>query len=429
MSYDGAPPVEPGLLGSVLDRLTNGILLVDATGRPLWWNDALARQLGAERLRGAGATCCSLLGCRETWSPAGDRRCMTKLALAGREGVGQRAVRLPGAGGTPPLRGWLTAHSLDANGAPPVVAFELRVSEDETDAPMSDVVPAPRRIATARDAGRPARGPSTSPMLIVGALGPLRVYVGGCRLDGDWLQQRAGQVLRYLVCVRDRPAAPDDIAAAIWPDREPSTGANVRYCIYKVRERLDGPRRGAASVILHSPRGYRLDPQRLKLDVDVFQANVAAGLAAHGRGEGRLAESILTEALALYHGDFLSDEPYAEWALHERDYLRAQAAKALSALGELSLTEGRLGSASVHLERLARLEPFDSRVHELLIEVCLRRGRRTDALRHYSNLRRRVFEAFGEPPGFDLADVAARIARRGPLDARRGVASGGERSG
>ena len=48
----------------------------------------------------------------------------------------------------------------------------------------------------------------------------------------------------------------------------------------------------------------------------------------------------------------------------------------------------------------------------MLIEVCLRRGRRTEALRHYHALRARLHRAFGELPDFELTSVAAGMALR-----------------
>ena len=48
----------------------------------------------------------------------------------------------------------------------------------------------------------------------------------------------------------------------------------------------------------------------------------------------------------------------------------------------------------------------------MLIEVCLRRGRRTEALRHYHALRARLHRAFGEQPDFDLTSLAAGLAVR-----------------
>jgi hypothetical protein len=48
----------------------------------------------------------------------------------------------------------------------------------------------------------------------------------------------------------------------------------------------------------------------------------------------------------------------------------------------------------------------------MLIEVCLRRGRRTEALRHYHALRARLHRAFGEQPDFELTSLAAGITGR-----------------
>jgi DNA-binding SARP family transcriptional activator len=84
-------------------------------------------------------------------------------------------------------------------------------------------------------------------------------------------------------------------------------------------------------------------------------------------------------------------------------------------MAQIAVSSGRLVAAAEHLQRLAQLEPFDSHVHQMLIEVCLRRGRRTEALRHYHALRARLQRAFGEQPDFELTHVVAALggARRG----------------
>jgi DNA-binding SARP family transcriptional activator len=61
----------------------------------------------------------------------------------------------------------------------------------------------------------------------------------------------------------------------------------------------------------------------------------------------------------------------------------------------------------VDLERLAELEPYDTEVHKRLIALAMRRGRRTEAVRRYNALRRRMIATFGEDLDFTLADVAA----------------------
>jgi DNA-binding SARP family transcriptional activator len=411
-------PVAPALLGSVLELLGDGILLADAGGGILWWNAVVAQRLGGRRPRpGRRFTCCALLGCEENTGDGDEPRCLTRLAVDSGDGFAMRRLRppAPAAG----LAGYISARRVATADQTPLIAFQLRL-HNPAEAPQRHRGLAPRLRG---DHAEPTRPP-----LVVSALGDVEASVGGRPLGGDWLQQRPGQVFRYLLCARGRPASPEDIVAAIWPDRGPDAVANVRYCMYKLRDQLDGRARARPSFITHSTGGYRLDPQCLRLDVDRFQADATAGLASRCRGDTTRAESQLTSAMERYRGDFLADDPYAEWAFAERDYLRSLAGKSLAALSDIAIEDGRLGRAEVHLQRLARHEPFDSEIRELLIEVCLRRGRRTEALRHYNSLRLRLLRAFGEQPEFELADVTARIARSQPRGRRVRSEDGGRRA-
>jgi DNA-binding SARP family transcriptional activator len=414
----GQPPVAPSLLGSVLEMLGDGILLADSAGRILWWNAVVAQRLGGKRPRpGRRLTCCGVLGCEQNTGDGDEPRCLTRLAVDSADGFAMRRLRPPAASAG--LGGYISARRVASAGDEPHVAFQLRLHDAAESPPR-------HRGMTPRLRGEHAE--PTRPPLVVSALGEVNASVGGRPLDGDWLQQRPGQLFRYLLCARGRPASPEDIVGAIWPDRGPDSVANVRYCMYKLRDQLDGRARARPSLIIHSTGGYRLDPKCLRLDVDHFQADATAGLAARCHGDITRAESQLTRAMERYRGDFLADAPYAEWAFTERDYLRSLAGKALGALSEIAIEDGRLGRAEVHLQRLARLEPFDSKIRELLIEVCLRRGRRTEALRHYNSLRLGLVRAFGEQPDFTLADVTARIAQSQPRGRRAGTESGARRA-
>ena len=376
-------------------------MLVDKKGRLIWWSAAVDRGLERAGLQWTrGMRCCEALGCAANVDGDG---CLTERTLAA-DGLEAR-----------PWRGGEAGRALDAtmrartirSGAEHIVAFELRFQ----DAARGDAPPE-------RD-------------VKVAALGRLSVSVAGRSRDGDWLQHRPGEVFRYLLASREGAQRSEAIASALWPDRGPSAVANVRYCIFKLREQLAEHGDPAASVVARDAAGYRIDLQRVELDVDVFQTKSDAGIAAHRRGEAEKAEATLAEALALYRGEFLSDDPYADWAFNEREYLRSLAGKGLAAMAQISLSAGRLVGAADHLQRLAQLEPFDSHVHQMLIEVCLRRGRRTEALRHYHALRARLHRAFGEQPEFELTSVAAGLAcrQREPIGARpQRAPSGGSSS-
>jgi DNA-binding SARP family transcriptional activator len=339
-----------------------------------------------------GMRCCDALGCAVNAGEA--QSCLTAQALAAPDGLAARPWSAAADRGG--LAGTLTARTIQS-GAEEMVAFELQLDDS---------------------AGRAEAAPEHD--VKVAALGRLSVSVQGSSRDGDWLQQRPGQVFRYLLASREGAQRSEAIANALWPERGPSAVANVRYCIFKLREQLGERGDTTSSLIARDAAGYRIDLGRVELDVDIFQAKSAAGIAAHRRGDSELAEATLAEALALYRGEFLADDPYADWAFSEREYLRSMAGKGLAAMAQISLAGGRLVSATEHLLRLAQLEPFDSHVHQMLIEVCLRRGRRTEALRHYHALRARLHRAFGELPDFELTSVAAGMAlrQREPATAR-----------
>jgi len=259
----------------------------------------------------------------------------------------------------------------------------------------------------------PAHRGRADRVLRIAALGPLRVEVDGEARNGDWLKQRPGELLKYLICSRSRPVSSETIAAALWPDRGPSAVANVRYFVHRLREHLERSNGagGEHRVIVRRAGGYMIDTDLLALDVETFEAQTVAGLAALEHSDPARAERKLSRALALYRDDFLPDVPYADWAFAEREYLRGLAGRALRACGQLALRVGRTDDAAAHFQRLAALEPFDTDIQQQLIEVFLRRGRRSEAMRHYSALRLRMLRAFGDEPDFDLSDIAARLAR------------------
>jgi len=376
----------PGGVGA--DREVEGVVLSDAAGTIVWWSGGMAARLTDAGVRWTpGMRCCDALECAAN-SPSGSA-CLTRLALLEPEGLPARPWR---ARGHRPLDATLTARTIQP-GSGPMVVFEVSFGPDAA----------------------PATAPASD--VSVAALGRLSVDVAGRSRDGDWLQQRPGQVFRFLLASRSAAQRSEAIAAALWPDRGPSAVANVRYCVFKLREQLADSADPTSSLVGREAAGYRLDPRRLKLDVDVFQRKATAGIAAARRGELESGETLLAEALALYRGDFLADDPYADWAFTEREYLRGLAGKGLAAMAQIAVSSGRLVAAADHLHRLAQLEPFDSHVHQMLIEVCLRRGRRTEALRHYHALRARLQRAFGEQPDFELTHVVAALggSRREPV--------------
>ena len=247
--------------------------------------------------------------------------------------------------------------------------------------------------------------------ITVKVLGRTRVDSREGPLGGSWVQQRPGQILKFLISERDRVVEAEQIADALWPNSGREALSSVRHYVHALREKLEPnrARRSESTFIVTVRGGYAVNRRHVRIDADLFAQAVSEGLTAAERGETELATARLELAISLYRGDFLSDEPYAEWAMAERDRLRSQATDALRVLAQLARAEGELDAAAQRLDRLSEFEPFDSDVHRDLLSVLLAQGRRSEAARRYSTFRARIQREFGAEPEFALAELAAPL--------------------
>jgi DNA-binding SARP family transcriptional activator len=388
------------LAAPLLAELPFGILVADRHGRMQAWNAAARRLLGddprlADEADG-GVRCCDLFGCRAGEGPLAGA-CITELAVQAADVLPEVRVDV-GEGGA----AWITA----APAAGGRVVFQVRPAN-----------PRDRRRRT--DPHWAAR-----PHLYLEVLGRTQVHAGETAIGGRWLAQRPGQLLKFMVASRGRSVHAEEIAHALWPAGGYEAPGNVRHHMHALRRRLEPkrPNRAPSQFLITRGGGYQLDRARVTIDADAFVELAEAGLDAAAADRNAHARSRLSEAARLYGGDFLADEPYADWALDERDRLRELAARVLHVLGDLDRAAGDLEAAYGHLRRLAELEPLDTHVQRELLEVCLRRGRRTEAARRYHALRVRTMRELGQEPGFSLADLADEVGQaRGPLRGASGV--------
>jgi DNA-binding SARP family transcriptional activator len=341
-------------------------LVLDGQGRLLAANGAARVLLG--RRAQPGAQCCAMLGCRPG-------ACVTARALAGERGQHQVQLDDGAAAWASPV----------ATGAGQVVITLHRLA-------------GPAGLAREE----------LPPRLVVRALGRTSIECNGDGSAEEWLDHRPGQVLKYLVCERGRIVPMEELLEVFWPNAGRAGASNVRQAIHTLRDRLepDRPRGRASGYVIARGGGYELAPGRVAIDADDFEARARTGLEALQLGATERADAALSAAARAYGGNFLADEPYAEWALAERERLRDLAAQVLRGLAGLKRAAGDDDAAAEHLQRLVELEPLDLQAQRELLALMLRRGRHSEALRRYELLERRYKRTFGTEPNFTLADLA-----------------------
>ncbi|HEV3033582.1 MAG TPA: BTAD domain-containing putative transcriptional regulator [Solirubrobacteraceae bacterium] len=361
-----------------------GLFVLDGAGRVVCRNAEATRLIESLGLAEAKLTCCTLLGCRvpETVLEAA---CVTELALGRDAPLPEIRVDIRSPAGADAM--WVTAAAIGGAGKRVVLQLRPGVSGDRR-----------RRTSPHWMAGARLR---------IRALGTTSVESGEGPIGGAWLDQRAGQLLKYLVAERRRAVAVDEIGENIWPGADYAVGTSVRYYVHALRRRLE-PQRGSrepSAFILVGSGTYRLALEHVEVDADEFEAHVSAGLAI-ATTSPQAAATELERGLAIYRGEFLAELPYAEWALDERHRLHDLACLGLRRLADIRLELRVLDGAARALERLATLQPFDEDVHRQLMELDIMRGRRSDAVRRYTALRSRLRRTFGQEPNFTLSDLA-----------------------
>jgi DNA-binding SARP family transcriptional activator len=374
----------------VYEGLPYGVVVVNGDRSVVDSNPAAGRMLAS--LAGGSPRCDELFDCRGPGGPC-EGGCLAELAAEKGEALPEIRIDAAAPGEVTAL--WVTAAPL-ADGH---TMFHLRPGHAEDRRRRSD----PFWIS--------------GPELHITVFGRARVDSKEGHVSGQWLQQRPGHVLKYLVCERNRVVHAEEIAEALWPSGGRQSLVSVRHFIHSLRDKLepDRPKRSPSSFVVTVQGGYAINRRRVRIDADEFEESIAAGLAAAARGEDDAAIERLEAGLQFYKGEFLADEPYSEWAYAERDRLRGLAAKALRGLATIMLEGGDLDGAGSHMEQLADLEPYDNQVQRELLTLWLAQGRRTEAARRYTTFRVRMLKEFGEEPDFGLQDLRPGRFTRTPI--------------
>jgi DNA-binding SARP family transcriptional activator len=371
----GSRPGQPRerLLIDIFDAFGGGILVASDSGQVLMWNRAAIEVAGAAVE--SATRCCDVLGCRRPGTALADG-CLTELAL-GRGGRHPEVILdVPGESGRHVA---VVAYAFSGAGGRAVL-FEMRPAQ-------------------------PADAPLPLDTIRIRTLGETVLETQSGQTRGDWLHQRTGKLLKFLVVRRFSVVPADAITEAMWPRGGPDAKNTLRHFIHSLREKLEPGRRryGRSEFVLARGGGYQLNPRHVNVDADDFERETKAGLSSLHAGEPETAAGHLRRALELYQGPFLAEDQLDDWTIGERERLRDVAGDALRTMTELAEDPDE---ATGYLERLAAMEPLDVEVQRDLIAAWLRRGRRGKAIRHYRALQSRLMRELGESVTLDFAELS-----------------------
>lgn len=227
------------------------------------------------------------------------------------------------------------------------------------------------------------------PALDVRTLGTLQIFRDGVQLAPNvWRYARPRELLLYLLAHHDGRTR-DQIGLVFWPDASATqVKNNFHVMLHHVRKAI-----GRADLIAFEDDRYRIAWELgVRFDARAFEESVRGGLialrAARNDEATAAAAQRISEALELYHGDFLADADAGDWHLEVRDRLRRLCVDAALALGERHLKRNEFSEAIASFRRALVGDELHEATHRRLMLALSRAGERSEALRQYERLAR-----------------------------------------
>jgi len=215
-------------------------------------------------------------------------------------------------------------------------------------------------------------------------LGTPRIECDGKIINLD--TRKASALMAYLAVTQQRQSR-DTLAALLWPEYDQvHARATLRRTLSTLNKALTGP-------CLEIAREYVGLNLTAGIWVDVHEFHkLLAECGSHSHPLNQTCSSCLqplSEAIALYHGDFLAgfslrDSPnFDDWQFFQADGLRRDLASALERLAQCYSVIGDFEPAIACARRWLSLDRLNESAHRLMMQLYAWNGQRSAALHQY----------------------------------------------
>jgi two-component SAPR family response regulator len=180
-----------------------------------------------------------------------------------------------------------------------------------------------------------------------------------------------------------------------------------------LRALVEPQRAARGTFLIHSAKSeIKFNTQSAYwLDIEALELKVTAILTKRGQDLTEQEISEAETALRLYRGDLLEGQ-YSEWALIERERLRALYIDGLAIVAEYRALRGDYVRALAFGRTALRMEPLREDIHRTMMEIYARSGRIAQAVRQFESCRDILFKELGIAPAEETALLHNRITRQ-----------------
>lgn len=253
------------------------------------------------------------------------------------------------------------------------------------------------------------RAGAGSPMpqpLHIRMLGRFSVTLNERHIPVETWQRKAAVTVLKILAIRPGHLVPRDrLIEFLWPGIDERRGRDrLKVAVYSLRQLL-----GHAELVEYAGEAYALRAGAVLLDIAVFERLVAEGIRHARAHRPDDAVASLGDALRLYRGDHLEEDPYEEWCAEERMRLRELYFEAAEYLSETLILQHDFDAAGRvcgdALERESCREVF----HRMRMECLLAQGRVEEAERQFRRCREALDRELAVEPMPETCRVADRV--------------------
>ncbi|HKZ68588.1 MAG TPA: BTAD domain-containing putative transcriptional regulator [Anaerolineales bacterium] len=248
------------------------------------------------------------------------------------------------------------------------------------------------------------------PTLTIRLLGRFEVERDGAIIPPqEWRGQKTRDLLKILLLASGQYVSRDQLCDWLWPEVDPvSAQVNLRAVVSDLRKILE-PKlsrgRDSAFIVTHRA-GYSFDHAG-SAHFDFAEFHQAAATASLSRDD-------IETILALYRGDLLEEDPYAEWAMRTRDYLRELHLNLLSRYSDLLLQESAHTKCIAVCEQALTLDPSRESIWRTLIRAYDVSGDHAAALNTFDRCRAALSRDLGVDPSPETVALHEQILTADP---------------
>ena len=255
---------------------------------------------------------------------------------------------------------------------------------------------------------------STTPAIRVNLLGPFRLRIGERRIERG-MHGQVKTVLEYLVSQGSRPTSREAVLDLLWPEIDPTVGSSrLRVVMHTLRKLVQYEEADChRDLVLVSGNNFVLNPDaHLWVDVAEFERLWHSGWRLARAGHTQEAVTEYEQAEALYSGDYLEDEPYADWTLLRREALRDAYTGILTTLSNIALESQDYTGSIIWATKLLVQDNCREDAYRLLMASHQRLGQPARAAYWYSLCERTLQRELGIPPSMGTQELYRALSTR-----------------